>query len=171
MVLHVIHIVRQQLLLVHLNQLSKRKLQIRHQRIAPAAREVLAHDDAHHLEALRVRSHGVGRHDPAALAELVGDGELVEVVFARGVEAESYEREALAFGLGHEDEAHGLHGGGEVVGGAGEVEHDAAVAGLSETDQLVVLCEDLAGASREVERERGLVGAEVVDVEDEFWEC
>jgi hypothetical protein len=35
-------------------------------------------------------------------------------------------------------------------------------------DELVVLRDDLAGALGEVERERGLVGAEVVDVEDEF---
>ena len=64
-----------------------------------------------------------------------------------------------------------MHGGGEVVGGAGEVLHDAAVAGLAETDQLVVLGDDLTSASREVQREGRLVGAEVVDVEDEFWEC
>jgi hypothetical protein len=49
--------------------------------------------------------------------------------------------------------------------------HDAAVASLAETDQLVVLGDDLTGASREVQREGGLVGAEVVDVEDEFWVC
>jgi hypothetical protein len=33
---------------------------------------------------------------------------------------------------------------------------------------LVVLSDNLAGATREVEGEGGLVGAEVVDVEDEF---
>ena len=60
---------------------------------------------------------------------------------------------------------------GEVVGGTSEVDHDAAVAGLAETDQLVVLGDDLTSASREVQREGRLVGAEVVDVEDEFWEC
>jgi hypothetical protein len=31
------------------------------------------------------------------------------------------------------------------------------------------LGDDLAGAAGEVEGEGGLVGAEVVDVEDEFW--
>jgi hypothetical protein len=35
-------------------------------------------------------------------------------------------------------------------------------------DELVVLGDDLAGALGEVEREGGLVGAEVVDVEDEL---
>jgi hypothetical protein len=169
MVLHMIHIVREQLLLVHLNQLRKRKFQIRHQRIAPAAREILAHDHAHHLQRLRVRRHRVRGDDPAALAQLVRDGEFVEVVLARWVEAESHEGEAFAAGLRHENEAHGLHGGGEVVGGAGEVEHDAAVAGFAEADQLVVLGDDLAGAAGEVEGEGGLVGTEVVDVEDEFW--
>jgi len=46
--------------------------------------------------------------------------------------------------------------------------HDAAVAGLAQADQLVVLSDDLASAAGEVQREGGLVGAEVVDVEDEF---
>lgn len=50
-----------------------------------------------------------------------------------------------------------------------EVGHDAAVSPLSEADELVVLRDDLAGALAEVERERGLVGAEVVDVEDELF--
>ena len=116
-------------------------------------------------------SHGVGRDDPPTLAKLVRNGELIEVVLALGIEAERYERQTLAAGLGHEDEAHGLHGGGEVVGGACEVDHDATIAGLSKTDQLVVLCDDLTSASREVQRERGLVGAEVVDVKDEFYAC
>lgn len=40
---------------------------------------------------------------------------------------------------------------------------------LSETDQLVVLADDLRSAFGEVEGERSLVGAEVVDVEDEFF--
>jgi hypothetical protein len=47
--------------------------------------------------------------------------------------------------------------------------HDAAVARLAQADQLVVLSDDLASAAGEVQREGGLVGAEVVDVEDEFW--
>jgi hypothetical protein len=39
---------------------------------------------------------------------------------------------------------------------------------LAEADELVVLADDLGGAFGEVEGEGGLVGAEVVDVEDEF---
>jgi hypothetical protein len=166
MVLHVIHIMAQQLLLIHLHQLRKRKFQIAHQTITPTPREILSHNHPHHLQTLAVRRHSIRRHDPSALTQLVRDGELVEVVFALWVQAESYERQAFAAGLRHEDEAHGLHGGGEVVRRAGEVEHDAAVAGFAETDQLVVLGDDLAGAAGEVEGEGGLVGAEVVDVED-----
>jgi hypothetical protein len=41
-------------------------------------------------------------------------------------------------------------------------------AGSRSADELVVLGDDLAGALGEVEREGGLVGAEVVDVEDEL---
>ena len=40
---------------------------------------------------------------------------------------------------------------------------------LSETNELVVLADDLGGAFGEVEREGGLVGAEVVDVEDKLF--
>lgn len=46
--------------------------------------------------------------------------------------------------------------------------HDGAVAVLAQPDQLVVLANDLARALGKVERERGLVGAEVVDVEDKL---
>ena len=46
------------------------------------------------------------------------------------------------------------------------LQHDGAVAVLAEADELVVLADDLATRPGEVEREGGLVGAEVVDVED-----
>jgi len=39
---------------------------------------------------------------------------------------------------------------------------------LSETDQLVVLANNLRSALGEVEREGGLVSAEIVDVEDQL---
>ena len=55
------------------------------------------------------------------------------------------------------------------LGGAREVEHDAAVAFLAETDELVVLSNDLTSATREVQRKGSLVGSKVVDVEDELW--
>lgn len=154
--------------LLHLLQLLERQPDIRDQRVAPAAGEVLAHHHAHHLQPVRVRRHGVRRDDPAALPQLVREGELVEAVAVRGVEAESDEREAGAARLRHEQEAHLLHAEGEVVGRAGEVEHDGAVALLAEADELVVLADDLGGAAGEVEGEGGLVGTEVVDVEDEF---
>jgi hypothetical protein len=56
---------------------------------------------------------------------------------------------------------------GEVVGGAGQVAHDGLVALFAEADELVVLADDLGGALGEVERKGGLLGAEIVDVEDE----
>ena len=39
---------------------------------------------------------------------------------------------------------------------------------LAEADHLVILAKDLRGAFGEVEGEGGLVGAEVVDVEDKL---
>ena len=72
-------------------------LDVSDQRIASAPTEILADHDAHELQVLAVRSHGVGGDDPAALAECVGDLELVELVLVGGVEAEGDEGEALAF--------------------------------------------------------------------------
>ncbi len=54
-----------------------------------------------------------------------------------------------------------------MIGGADEVAHDGAVAVLAEADELVVLADDLGGALGEVESKGRLLGAEVVDVEDE----
>ena len=85
-----------------------------------------------------------------------------------GIQAEGDEWKAFAAGFGEDDEAHFLNGSGQIVRGAGQIEHDASVALLSKADELVVLTDDLGGATGEVEGEGGLVSAEVVDVEDEF---
>jgi hypothetical protein len=95
--------------------------------------------------------------------------EFIVVFLCLGVQAESHEGEALSVALGHDDEAELGEGVGEVVCCAGEVGHDGAVAVLAEADELVVLPDDLGGSFGEVEREGGLVCAEVVDVEDEFF--
>ena len=78
MLLHMIYIMMQDLLIVQLDQLLDCELDVRDQGIAARAREVFAHDHAHHLQRFAVRGHGVGGHDPAAFAQLVGDGEFVE---------------------------------------------------------------------------------------------
>ncbi len=102
----------------------------------------------------------------------MGEGELVVVllvaVAVAAGQAEGDQGETLAGLLGHDDVAQGLERVGQVVGGAGEVAHDGAVALLAQADQLVVLADDLAGSLGEVESEGRLVGTEVVDVEDEL---
>ena len=60
------------LLRIQLIKRLQRQLEIRKQRVAARAREILTHNDAQHLHFLRVRRHGVGGDDPAALAELMG---------------------------------------------------------------------------------------------------
>lgn len=62
-----------------------------------------------------------------------------------------------------------MKAGGEVVGGAGQIGHDGAVAALAKADHLVVLPDDLGGAFGEVECEGSLVRAEIIDIEDEFF--
>ena len=40
---------------------------------------------------------------------------------------------------------------------------------LAKTDHLVILANNLGSAFREIESERGLISAKVVDVEDQFF--
>jgi hypothetical protein len=156
-------------LLVHLIEDLHAQLDVAQQLVASRLAEILAHDDAQHLEILGVRRHGVGGDYPGAAAELVRQRELVVVLVELLVEAEGDEGEAFAVLLGHDDEAELLEGFGEVVCGAGQVGHDGAVSVLSEADELVVLANDLRCALGEIESEGGLVSSEVVDVEDEFF--
>lgn len=115
-----------------------------------------------------MRSHGVSRNDPTTLSELVGNSKLIEQVAIIGVKTECNQRKTLTTSFGHEQEAHLLDGGSQVVGGLCQVEHDGAVARLAETDQLVVLAQDLGSAAGEVQGQRSLVSTQVVDVEDQF---
>lgn len=152
---------------------AEAEFDVANQVVGAAAGKVLAADDAQHLEAVGLGGHCVGGDDPAAGAEVGGEGKLVVGAVGNGVlfgavgEAKGDEGQAVAGRLGHDDEAEVPEAGGEVVGGADEVAHDGAVAVLAEADELVVLADDLGGALGEVEGEGGLLGAEVVDVEDE----
>lgn len=116
-----------------------------------------------------MRGHGVGRDDPRAASQLVCDAKLIVVLALLGVKAEGDEGESIASFFGHDDEAELLEGVGKVVGCAGNVTHDGAVAVLAKADELVVLANDLRGAFGEIESERGLVGAEIVDIEDKLF--
>jgi hypothetical protein len=156
-------------LLVHLIKHLHAKLDIAQQLITSALAEILSNHHSQHLEFFGVRSHCVCRHDPRAAAKLMCDSEFIVVLVEFGIEAESNEWKAFTVLFGHYDEAKLLEGLGEVVCGAGEVRHDGAVTVLAKADQLVVLADDLGGAFGEVEGEGGLVCAQVVDVEDEFF--
>ena len=93
---------------IHLVEQILTKLDIRDEAIAAVAGEVLAHDDAEHLEVVGVGRHGVSRHDPAAHTELMGKGEFVVVtllsVLAFG-QPKSNKWQTLAGLLGHDDKA------------------------------------------------------------------
>jgi hypothetical protein len=136
--------------------------------VATCLAEVLTDDNAKHLQVVRLGGHGVSWDNPGALAKLVGNGELIVVLVELLVDAESYERETIATGLGHDDETQLLKGLGQVVRSTGEVGHDGAVSVLAETDELVVLTDDLGGTLGEVKSERGLVSTKVIDVEDKL---
>lgn len=159
-------------LLAVLLQVVARQLDVLDQQLASASGKVLPDHDAHHLHAVSVRRHCVGRNDPASCAQVVSQRELVKVVVLAAAlvatrEAERNKRQALATALGHDDEILLSERFGQVVGRLGQVHHDVAVAALSKAKQLVVLSDDLRRALGEVECEGRLVGAKVVDVEDE----
>lgn len=116
--LHVLPVLRQ-LDVVHLFELLKCHLDVGDKGITSTTGEVLAHNHAHHLQLVSIRGHGVGRYYPAALAQLVRDGELVELMAVSGVEAEGDQGQAGAMSFRHEDETHLLHASGQVVGRAG----------------------------------------------------
>lgn len=100
---------------------------------------------------------------------MVSDRKLVEVMPFRRVHAPSDKWQSLSATLRHDDEAHLLELGSQVIGSACQVEHDGAIATLAQADQLVVLTDDLRCAFGKVESEGGLISAQVVDVEDELF--
>ena len=76
---------------IHLFQCIQRQLNIIDQRVASWTGEIFSDDDSHELELLAVGSHGVGGHDPAALTQVMGNGELVIMVLGLRVESECHE--------------------------------------------------------------------------------
>ena len=76
---------------IHLFQCIQRQLNIIDQGVASRTGEVFSDNDSHELELLAVGSHGVGGHDPAALTQVMGNGELVIMVLGLGVESECHE--------------------------------------------------------------------------------
>ena len=163
-------------LLVHGLEVGHAQLDVRDQGVAAVPGEVLAHNNAQHFQTVGVGRHGVGRNDPAARAQLMGQGEFVKhalLVFVVGGscrvrQAEGNKRQAFAGLLGHDHKAKLLEGVREVVSSARKVGHDSTVAVLAQADELVVLADNLRRAFTEVEGERRLVGAQVVDVEDQL---
>lgn len=116
-----------------------------------------------------MRCHRVRGYHPPALAEDMRQRIFIPESILVGWEPVGDEWEAAACPIAHDGEVEFLQLRGEMVCGAGEVLHDGAVAVSAEPDELVVLADDVGGALGEVERKRCLLGAEVVDVEDEFF--
>ena len=76
---------------IHLFQCIQRQLDVIDQGVASGTGEVFSDDDSHELELLAVGSHGVGGHDPAALTQVMRNGELVIMVLGLGVKSECHE--------------------------------------------------------------------------------
>lgn len=138
--------------LIHITQHLQRELNSIKQAITPIHPKVLPDNNPHHLQRAAIRRHRVSRHNPPALAQLVRQRELVEVGLIAVLvgQAEGDEGQAVAAALAHDDEAELGEFLREVVGDAGEVDHDGAVAAFAEADHLVVLADYLRGALGEV---------------------
>ena len=152
--------------LVHFFQRLHGQFDVCNKRVTPCPREVFTHNNSHQLKLLTVRGHGVRRHHPAPLSQMVSNRKFIEVVLVLGVQPECHQGQTFTSLLAHDQETEVLEGGSKVVRCTGEIEHDGAKAVLAKTDHLVVLANHLRGAFGEVEGERGLVSAKVVDVED-----
>jgi hypothetical protein len=153
---------------IQLIQRMLRQFNVRHQAITTTLAEILPHHHPHQLQSVAMRRHGVSGHDPPSLTQLMCQRKLIVHVLLIGIESECHEWQATATALGHDDEAQCTKASGEVISGAGEIEHDGAIATLAETDHLVVLAYYLRSALGEVQGEGRLVRTEVVNVEDEF---
>jgi hypothetical protein len=93
------------LLRLHSVQDLHAQLDIVQQLVTSRLGEVLSDDNSQHLEIVGVRSHGIGWHDPRALAELVSESEFVVVLVGLFVQTEGHERQTGAVLLGHDFEA------------------------------------------------------------------
>ena len=78
-------------LCIHVFQCIQGQLDIVDQGVASRTGKVFSDDDSHEFELLTVGSHGVGGHDPAALTQVMGNGELVIMVLGLRVESECHE--------------------------------------------------------------------------------
>lgn len=155
----------------HVVQTLQRVLEVYHQTIAPCTGEILPHHHPHELQLFAVGGHCICRHHPPALTEVMCHVELVvlKLLFFRIIEAESHEREAFSVAFAQDDESQVSEAGGKIVSRAGQVLHNELKAVFSEANQLVILADDLGRAFRKIEGKGGLIGPEVVDVEDEFF--
>lgn len=146
-----------------------RKLEIRDECIAARLRKVLAHDNAQHLHLLRVWRHGVRRNDPAAFTELMGTSvvsitrncatqrdlhrKFIILLPEILVQSRSNKRQTLAALLAHDDESQALQVGTQIIRCARQVQHYPSVSSLTQTDELVVLSDNLTRTAREVKCE------------------
>lgn len=140
-------------LTIHLTEDLQCQFDVTDQAVTTLLAEVLTDDHTHHLQVIAVWSHGVGWDDPTTFTKLVSNSELVVEVFIVGVKAEGNHWQGSATSGRHDLEAQCSQLSSEVVGCAGKIEHDTTIATFAETDHLVVLANDLAGAFAEVESE------------------
>lgn len=146
-------------LAIHFFQHTQAEFNIANENITPATGEILSNHHTKHLHLVRVWRHGVGRDNPSAGSKVVSQREFVIVSFFASAflgtgEAEGDEWKALSGALRHDDEPELLERVTEIIGRAGQVAHDGPIAYLAETDQLVVLANDLRCPLGEVEGKR-----------------
>jgi len=113
-----------------------------------------------------VGGHAVGGHLPAAVAKAVG--QVVEGPTGGGVFEGPGDDGEIDAGGKHLEGPERRYFSGKLDGNLLTGLVDGAVAGFPETDEVVVLGDDLAGGAGEVDGQGGHGAAEVVDVEDEF---
>ena len=140
-------------------------MQVLPQRAGQIRREPFAHHHPQHRDVLGALGHGVRRHLPAVDAQCRGD--VVFVVAEVAGQLERHHRDLRA--IRDDVEMFGLSQlFGEPQRGRRQRLHHVRVAGTAQSQEVVVLADDLVTTLGEVQREGRHIAAEIVDPEDQI---
>src|ERR1700722_16094085 len=152
-----------------LDQVVERALHFEQKLVRHRRREPMADKNALNDEILAIGWHGVGRYQPAALAQSIG--KVVERK-TRGCGVFQFPAEAgdaitAVINNFEVSELGDLFG--EITAQCMALVLHLAVAGFAEAEKIVVLADDLPARPGEVKREGRHVAAEIVDIKNQFF--
>ena len=147
-------------------------LEITNERQRSRLTKILSNDDSEQFDLLGVWSESVSWNDPSSLSEMSSDSEFVESPFGILLQSPGDERETISATVGEDLEQVAvvdlLDFVGESIGDFRQRGHNSSIATLPESEELVVLSDDLRSTFAEVESDARLRRTEVIEREDDF---